>query len=169
MAILCAINSVSLPEEVHELFSNCIHNPRSFWATLEFQAPLISESVVSVSIVASNIYLRIRRLRLRRKWDTIVWRYYALFFYDLALLIGDGQTRITKKLLGGLLHVLKTSQSITDDAEAIEANLLAWCAAGHRYWKLCDALDNGALFLLPQLSDDMYGTLLSTLESWLIF
>jgi hypothetical protein len=87
-----------------------------------------------------------------------VWRYYCLFFYDLALVVGNGQERITSKVLAGLLYTLKECDAITDDAETIEANLTSWCAAGQRYWRICKALDDGALFLLPFLSDNVYVT-----------
>ncbi|PVH71252.1 hypothetical protein DL98DRAFT_577459 [Cadophora sp. DSE1049] len=121
------------------------------------QAPnFLQRSKAGLIFVRRIVYLGLQSLQLRRRWDHIMWRYYTLFFYDLALFIGNGQQRITAKLLGGLLHILNTSETITDDIDHIKGNVLGWCAIGHRYWKLCDALDDGALFLLPPSADSLW-------------
>ena len=156
LATILQVESITLPPKVQHLFDDCKQKPSSFWNTLATNATF--EPADPITTVASNVYIGIQSLWLRREWDTIVWRYYVLFFYDLALLIGNGQTRVTKKLLQGLVRILRASQFITDDAEVIETNLLDWCAFGHKYWKICNTLDNGALFLLPQLIGDVYGT-----------
>ncbi|KAM0183186.1 hypothetical protein ACHAPF_000664 [Botrytis cinerea] len=45
---------------------------------------------------------------------------------------------------------------ITDEVDVIKANLQIWVAAGARYNKICEALDKGALFLIPQVPDEMW-------------
>ncbi|TEY29578.1 hypothetical protein BOTCAL_0938g00040 [Botryotinia calthae] len=55
-----------------------------------------------------------------------------------------------------LIKALTQSKKITDDIGVIKANLKHWIAAGSRYNRICLALDKGALFLIPQISDDMW-------------
>mgnify|MGYP001570223533 FL=1 len=78
-----------------------------------------------------------------------------MFFYDLILLIGDGKINLTAGLHRKLLEVLHNSPLITDSIDTIKVNLNTWTAAGFRYSKFCDSLDDGALFLLPPLSDSV--------------
>ena len=108
-----------------------------------------------INTVASQAYIGLTALNTQRKWDTITWRYYTLFFYDLILLIGDGKLNLTTGLHRKLLEVLHSSPFITDDIDIIENNLKKWVSAGSRYSKFCTSLGDGALFLLPPLSDDM--------------
>ncbi|KFY32086.1 hypothetical protein V493_00529 [Pseudogymnoascus sp. VKM F-4281 (FW-2241)] len=157
LAVIQEIGGIALPIEVSRLFDDCKNNPADFWTALTPRNVSIIRSTESISHIASSMYLRIQSLQISQKWDTVVWRYHVLFIYDLVLLIGNGQQRITKKLLRGLLQVLIGSGTICDDRETIETQLLHWCAAGRRYWKLCNALDDGALFLLPQqVSNDVW-------------
>jgi hypothetical protein len=153
LAVVREINSCGLPVEVNEFFNECMKDARAFWYSFDSVAPFISRSSSPLTIAASNAYLGISKLQRQRKRDTIVWRYYCLFFYDLAIVVGNGQERITSKVLEELLYTLKESDAIADDAETIKANLTSWCAAGQRYSRICKALDSGALFLLPFLSD----------------
>lgn len=157
LAVIQEIDGIALPVEVSRVFDDCKNNPADFWTALPPRTVSIIGSTESISHIASSMYLRIQSLQISQKWDTVVWRYHVLFIYDLVLLIGNGQQRITKKLLRGLLQVLIGSGTVCDDWETIETQLLHWCAAGRRYWKLCNALDDGALFLLPQqVSNDVY-------------
>lgn len=60
-----------------------------------------------------------------------------------------------RKFVSATLKVLLKSEKITDEIAVIEGNLRSWTAAGSRYHKICLRLDKGALFLLPQVSDNV--------------
>lgn len=109
-----------------------------------------------IESIATDVYLVVRRLTLRRVLDTILWRFYVTFFYDLALLLGNGQVNMSDGLYQKLLKILLQSKRITDEIAVIEGNLRSWTAAGSRYHKICHHLNKGALFLLPQVSDNVY-------------
>lgn len=157
LAIIRKTTSTELPPEIESWFEDCKADVSLFWKACIIPTLSIGDSTVSIRAAVSSLYLGLQSLQLRRRQDHIVWRYYTLFLYDLALFIGNGQQKITEKLLGGLLHILNTSESIPDTIDHIKDNVLRWCGIGHRYWKLCGALDDGALFLLPPSTDSLYG------------
>ncbi|KAH6667750.1 hypothetical protein B0J14DRAFT_704225 [Halenospora varia] len=133
------IRVIALPQDIHNLFQTWKENPSQFWKACGAQLGTLWDSEKSVESVATEAYLAVRHLRVRRLWDTILWRFYANFFYNLALLLGNGQ-----------------SEKITDEIAVIEGNLRSWTAAGSRYHKICLRLDKGALFLLPQVPDNVW-------------
>jgi hypothetical protein len=109
-----------------------------------------------LSIIVAQAYTGLKSLRVTRKWHTITWRFYTLFFFELALLLGEGGVTINKKALDRLSDVLTASTAIEDKRKTIALNLKTWTTIGSRYYKLCSSLSSGALFLLPQLSDTTY-------------
>ncbi|KFY17979.1 hypothetical protein V492_00229 [Pseudogymnoascus sp. VKM F-4246] len=151
------VKEIALPEEVQTLFSGCKENPSKFWSSVGIQNDAICfTGSESIDTVASQAYIGLTALHTQRKWDTITWRYYTMFFYDLILLIGDGKTNLTAGLHRKLFEVLQNSPLITDSLNIIESNINTWITAGSRYSKFCKSLDNGALFLLPPLSDSIW-------------
>lgn len=100
-------------------------------------------------------YLTTKQLEPRRLWDTILWRFYTSFFYSLALLLGDGRVNLTDGLYGRLLEAISQSSNVTDKIDVIQAKLQLWTTAGARYYKICQYLGDGALFLLPHISDSV--------------
>ncbi|KAH6667474.1 hypothetical protein B0J14DRAFT_620004 [Halenospora varia] len=148
------ISVIALPQDIHNLFQTWKKNPSHFWKACGAQLGTLWDSEKSIESVATEAYLAVRRLRVRRLWDTILWRFYANFFYSLALLLGNGQVNMSDGLYQRLLKVLQ-SEKITDEIAVIEGNLRSWTAAGSRYHKICLRLDKGALFLLPQVPDNV--------------
>jgi hypothetical protein len=155
LATVLETRGVTLPPDVHDLFQVWKQNPTKFWKARGELLGIHWDSRESTDSVASEAYFVVRRLNSQRLWDTILWRFYASFFYDLALLLGNGQVNLTNGLYQRLLEVLSQSEKITDDIVTIESNIRAWTAAGSRYNKICKHLDKGALFLLPHLSDNV--------------
>lgn len=147
------IRAIALPKEIHNLFQTWEESPSQFWKGDGTQLEACWESRGSIERIATEAYLIVRQLGQRRMLDTILWRFYVYFFYSLALLLGDGQLNMSNGLYQRLLAALLQSKQVTDDAATIEENLLAWKAAGSKYHKICLRLGQGALFLLPQVSD----------------
>lgn len=156
LVAILEVGEIALPEEVQTLFNGCKENPLKFWSSVGVQNDAICfNGSEPIDTVASQAYIGLTALNTQRKWDTITWRYYTVFFYDLILLIGNGKINHTAGLHGKLLEVLHNSPLITDSMNTIESNLNTWITAGSRYSKFCNSLDDGALFLLPPLSDSM--------------
>merc|ERR1712093_968650 len=133
LAIIRKTTSTELPPEIESWFEDCKADVSLFWKACIIPTLSIGDSTVSIRAAVSSLYLGLQSLQLRRRQDHIVWRYYTLFLYDLALFIGNGQQKITEKLLGGLLHILNTSESIPDTIDHIKDNVLRWCGIGHRW------------------------------------
>ncbi|KAH8593138.1 hypothetical protein B0O99DRAFT_628191 [Bisporella sp. PMI_857] len=160
LTAILEIKVVALPAEVNEQFIACKRNPSAFWrrghqmdsksATRDLRQYMADSNI---DIAIAQAYLSVKKLSIQRKWDTIVWRFYTLFFYELALLLGNGGVRLTKNLLNRLLKVISAASGISDDNETIATNLRKWTAVGFRYYKLSTSLGAGALFLLPHLPD----------------
>ncbi|KFY46794.1 hypothetical protein V494_00326 [Pseudogymnoascus sp. VKM F-4513 (FW-928)] len=154
LVALLEVGEIALPEEVQTIFNGCKESPSKFWSSVGIQNDAICfTGSETINTVASQAYIGLAALNIQRKWDTITWRYYTMFFYDLILLIGDGKVNFTASLHKKLLEVLHNSPLITDSLDIIESNLNTWVTAGSRYSKFCESLDDGALFLLPPLSD----------------
>ena len=155
------VENITLPEEIDAIFNTCKEKPREFWKFLGLRLDIkwrpweASQSLGGFNLVdaASQAYLGLQGFSKHRAWDTVVWRFFTLFFYELALLIGNGATLLTSKLCDRLLHIITASSKIKDDPHSIRRNLGRWTAVGSRYHKLCASLSPGALFLLPQLPD----------------
>merc|ERR1712093_951428 len=127
LAIIRKTTSTELPPEIESWFEDCKADVSLFWKACIIPTLSIGDSTVSIRAAVSSLYLGLQSL----------------------------QQKITEKLLGGLLHILNTSESIPDTIDHIKDNVLRWCGIGHRYWKLCGALDDGALFLLPPSTDSL--------------
>lgn len=156
LVAILEVGEVALPEEVQTLFNGCKKNPSKFWSSVGTQNDAICFTRREpIDTVASQAYIGLTALDTQRKWDTITWRYYTLFFYNLILLIGGGKTNLTAGLHKKLFEVLDNSPLITDSLDIIKDNINTWITAGSRYSKFCKSLDDGALFLLPPLSDSM--------------
>jgi hypothetical protein len=150
------VKTIALPEEVHDVFKKCKAKPSEFWisvglrSTGEIYRPQDSYLVIALS----QVYLGIKSFAIKRTWDTIIWRFYTLFLYELALLIADGGVHITNNIIEQLFVIITASPAINDDSETIRENLRKWTSTGCRYYSLCSSLSPGVLFLLPPLSDN---------------
>ncbi|KAH8587338.1 hypothetical protein B0O99DRAFT_694610 [Bisporella sp. PMI_857] len=150
---------IALPAEVNEQFAACKENPSVFWNRghwLHSKSATQDSRQHTIHVAVAQAYLGVKELSIQRKWDTIVWRFYTLFFYELALLLGDGGVQLTATLFDRLLEVLTASSRISDNSETITKNLNKWFTAGSKYSKFCDSLGAGALFLLPHLTDNTW-------------
>ncbi|TGO56011.1 hypothetical protein BCON_0083g00030 [Botryotinia convoluta] len=149
------IHDIALPPSIQSQYQLWKENPSQFWWPSDSL-----QAKQSIEIIAVEAYSVIQKLRLRQVYDVILWRFYVSFFYDLALMLGHGQKVLTSNLYNllyqRLIKALTQSKKITDDIGVIKANLQHWIAAGSRYNRICLALDRGALFLIPQISDDMW-------------
>ncbi|TGO29480.1 hypothetical protein BPAE_0014g00310 [Botrytis paeoniae] len=152
---LVITHNFSLPPSVQDHYRVWKENPYRFWQPFE-----ISNANRSVEDVAIESYLVVRNSRLRQAQDIIFRRFHVSFLYQLALLFGHGQKIMTNRLHNVLHQRLITAftqcNRITDEMDVVKANLQVWVAAGARYNKICMALDKGALFLIPQIPDDMW-------------
>ncbi|KAK6592199.1 hypothetical protein H4I96_12059 [Botrytis cinerea] len=149
------IHDIALPPSIQSQYQLWTENPSQFWRPSDSL-----QAKQSIEIIAVEAYSVIQKLRLRQVYDVILWRFYVSFFYHLALMLGHGQKVLTSNLYNllyeRLIKALTQSKKITDDIGVIKANLQHWIAAGSRYNRICLALDKGALFLIPQISDDMW-------------
>ncbi|KAI9640256.1 hypothetical protein NHQ30_011306 [Ciborinia camelliae] len=149
------VHDIAVPSGIQEQFQIWKENPSRFWRPLDSQ---LSEP--SIETAAIEAYLVLQRLRVREVGDVILWRFYVSFFYELALLVGHGQKVMTltlhNTLYERLLKATTQSKEITDEPGVMKTYLQAWVAAGSRYNKICMSLDKGALFLIPQIPDDMW-------------
>lgn len=154
LATILGIRDIALPPGIQNQYQIWKEDPRQFWWSLEGE-----HIKVSFEVAAIEAYRVIRNLRSQQADDVILRRFYVTFFYRLALFCGHGQKFITNNLHNILYELLGKaltgSKKITDDTSVIKANLQNWVAAGSRYNKICMALDEGALFLIPQIPDDM--------------
>lgn len=108
-----------------------------------------------------QMYMGMKKLETRRHSDTIIWRYFTLFFYDLVRMIGDGRKYLVSALQGKLVHVIKSSHFMAiqeSNTSTIQADLKRWASVGSKYDNIITALghDDGALMLLPsEVTDNM--------------
>lgn len=153
LTVVLNIRVIALPPDIQNLFQEWKRDPSQFWRAYGANLGKHWDSRASIENVSTEAYLIVRHLNLRRSWDTILWRFYAYFFRQLACLLGDGQVNMSNGLYQRLFKALVQSEMITDAAAVIEENLRLWIAAGSRYYKICLRLGTGALFLLPQVSD----------------
>jgi hypothetical protein len=155
LAAVLDVGEISISEDICDLFKKCKEDPHQFWESLKFPPMEAWNAKASFEIVALQTYLTGRVLTKRRQWDTILWRFFAKFWYNLEMLLGDGQINRTSNLESRLLKAISSSPLVGDDDVTIKNHLHIWTAAGLRYHKICEQLDDGALFLLPHLSDNV--------------
>ncbi|KAF7934922.1 uncharacterized protein EAE98_002967 [Botrytis deweyae] len=152
---LVITRNFSLPPSVQNHYQIWKENPYRFWQPFE-----ISNANRSAEDIAIESYLVVRNSRLRQAQDIIFRRFHVSFLYQLASLFSHGQKVMSYKLHSILHQRLITAftrcDKITDEVDVIKANLQIWVTAGSRYDKICKALDKGALFLIPQIPDDMW-------------
>ncbi|KAF7942316.1 hypothetical protein BELL_0021g00280 [Botrytis elliptica] len=152
---LVITHNFSLPPSVQDHYQIWKENPYRFWQRFE-----ISNANRSAEDIAIESYLVVRNSRLRQAQDIIFRRFHVSFLYQLASLFSHGQKVMSYKLHSILHQRLITAftrcDKITDEVDVIKANLQIWVTAGSRYDKICKALDKGALFLIPQIPDDMW-------------
>ncbi|CAD6439857.1 095128ae-e49d-43a5-bec0-a9fe873b9365 [Sclerotinia trifoliorum] len=155
LVIILGIHNIALPPSIQTQYQIWKENPSQLWRALDGQ-----NSEQSIEVAAIEAYLVAQHLRLRQVYNVILWRFYVSFFYQLALLLGHGQKVMTNNLHNilyeRLVKAITQSKKINDDITVIKANLQLWVAAGARYNKICTALDKGALFLIPQIPDDVW-------------
>ncbi|KAF7893987.1 hypothetical protein EAF00_007501 [Botryotinia globosa] len=124
------IHNIALPPTIQDHYWLWKENPSRFWHPVE-----ISHANQSVEFIAVEAYL-------------------------LALLLGQGKrmalTDSHNNLCQRLVKALAQCEKITEEETVIKANLQRWVANGSRYNKICMALDKGALFLLPHISDAVW-------------
>lgn len=151
---LVITHNFSLSPSVQDHYQIWKENPHRFWQRFE-----ISNANRSVEDVAIESYLVVRNLRLRQAQDIVFRRFHVSFLYQLASLFSHEQKVITYKLHTILHQRLIISftkcDKITDEVDVIKANLQIWVTARLKYDKICKFLDKGALFLLPQIPDDV--------------
>lgn len=149
------IDFIDLPQDIRHVFQTWKDQPSRLWNLHEAQVGTWQYFGKSIETVAIEAYLVIRHLSLRRRVDTVRWRFYATLFYDLARLLGNGQEHMSDALYQELRTALSRSREITDADEAVivDKNLRSWIAAGSRYHRICLRLGRGALFLLPHVLD----------------
>ncbi|THV53485.1 hypothetical protein BGAL_0049g00200 [Botrytis galanthina] len=146
---LVITHNFSLPPSVQDHYQIWKENPHRFWQRFE-----ISNANRSVEDVAIESYLVVRNSRLLQAQDIVFRRFHVSFLYQLASLFSHGQKVMTYKL-HTILHqrliiAFTKCDKITNEVDVIKANLQIWVTAGSRYDKIC------ALFLLPQIPDDMW-------------
>ncbi|KAF7927936.1 hypothetical protein BELL_1313g00010 [Botrytis elliptica] len=149
------VQKVTLPASIQYQYEIWKGDPVQFWRSIHN-----SGSTQSIEVAAIEAYLIMQDLRLRQEYDTILWRFYVTFFYQLALMIGHGQKMMTNNLHNILYErlgkVFIQSEKIADEVATVQANLHHWVDAGFKYNKICTALDKGALFLIPQVPDHIW-------------
>lgn len=146
------VNKISLPDAVHDKYRECQQDPSKFWVWAGIQLDLESSSVKPIAVFLSEVYLGITGLETQRQWDTISWRFFVMFFYDLVE--NFGRKYLTSAFEDELVAMLSSSTTVTDTTKKIRGNLKHWVASGSRYAKLSDSLGDGAPFLLPQSVTD---------------
>ncbi|MCJ1473147.1 hypothetical protein MMC13_001798 [Lambiella insularis] len=147
------VKSIALPEAITPVFNECKRSPATFWSSAGLQFDLERHSAKPLTDFVPEVYLGIRSLETRRVWDTILWRYFVLFFHDLATFFNI--SKITTKLEDYLVvTILAFSGPVRDDTDTIRENIRRWTASGYRYAHLSAAFDDGAPFLLPQSVTD---------------
>lgn len=123
LATVLEICSVSLPEDVRALFDFCKEDPSQFWKSSSAHVGIRWDSGKPFEVVASEAYLAVRRLNTQGLWDTILWRFYSSFFYNLASLLGNGQVNLTDGLRERLFETIAQSSNVTDGCGVIKENL----------------------------------------------
>ncbi|TGO90384.1 hypothetical protein BPOR_0067g00260 [Botrytis porri] len=155
LTTIIRIQDITLPASIQSQYEIWKRDPVQFWRSIQN-----SDSQQSTEVIAIEAYLTMQHLRSRQEHDVILWRFYVAFFYQLALLIGHGQKMMTNNLHNILYErlskVFTQSEKITDKVATIQANLHYWVGTGFIYNKICSALDKGALFLIPQVPDQIW-------------
>ncbi|KAJ8062028.1 hypothetical protein OCU04_009809 [Sclerotinia nivalis] len=141
------VTNIELPGEVLGIYKECQQNPLRFWSWAGIQLDLTADETKPIEFFFRETYLGINRLETQRIWDTIIWRFFVLFFYDLVKIFG--KTYLTISLENKLIDILSSTTSIHDTTTKIQENLRRWIAAGSHYSQLSDSLGYGAPFLLP--------------------
>ncbi|TGO66599.1 hypothetical protein BOTNAR_0058g00350 [Botryotinia narcissicola] len=161
LSAVIEIRNIALPPTIQDHYWLWKENPSRFWHPVE-----ISHANQSVEFIAVEAYLAVRRLRQRQVHDTILWRLHASFFYQLALLLGQGKrlalTDLHNNRYQRLVKAFAQCEKITDEKAVIKANLQLWAATGSRYNKTCaefgDAMSHlrsqGIMELSVQLEAD---------------
>lgn len=146
------VGSIALPPAVTPKYNECKQSPSKFWISTGVQLDL--ERNRPIENLVSQVYLGITSLETQSQWDTILWRYFVLFFHDLVTWLGI--SGLTAKFQDHLVATVLAAPGpvFDDDANTIQENLKRWTACGSRYTWLSASLDNGALFLLPQCVTD---------------
>ncbi|KAF7906117.1 hypothetical protein EAF00_000396 [Botryotinia globosa] len=155
LTTIIRVQDITLPASIQYQYEIWKRDPVQFWRSIQN-----SDSQQSTEVIAIEAYLTMQHLRSRQEHDVILWRFYVAFFYQLALLIGHGQKMMTNNLHNILYErlskVFTQSEKITDKVATIQANLHYWVGTGFIYNKICSALDKGALFLIPQVPDQIW-------------
>lgn len=146
------VNSIDLPIEIIGKYAECQKCPSDFWSWAGIRLDLRADGTKPIGNFLCEAYLGITHLQTQRKWDTIVWRFFVLFFHDLIDHLS--RTNISSGFQDKLVLILSSSPSISDTNTYIQDNLKRWATAGLRYARLSKSLGNGALFLLPQTVTD---------------
>ncbi|KAJ8062300.1 hypothetical protein OCU04_008846 [Sclerotinia nivalis] len=152
------ITHIELTGEVLEKYRECQQYPFKFWSWAGIQVDLTADKTKPIEIFFSQAYMGIRRLETKRQWDTIIWRFFVLFFYDLVKV--SGRKNLTASFENQLACTLaSTTTSIQDTNTKIRENLRRWVSAGSRYAQLSNSLGYGAPFLLPlSVADNTWET-----------
>ena len=145
------INEISLPDGVQERYLECQEDPSKFWVWAGFQLDLDSNSIKSIETFLIEAYAGLTHLESQRQWDTIQWRFFVIFFYDLAKSFGG--TYIKPAIEEEIMTILSSSATF-HTPEKIRGNLKRWVSCGLRYANLSVSLCDGAPFLLPQAITD---------------
>jgi len=152
------ITSIALPRPVASIYEGWQQEPLSFWRSQGFCVEKTEDNHMF------QVYMGMKKLETQRHSDTIIWRYFTLFFYDLVRLIGDGRKYLVSALQDRLVHAINSSNlmAIHDStANTIQADLKRWASVGSKYDNIITALgnDNGTLMLLPsEVTDNMLVT-----------
>ncbi|KAF7874180.1 hypothetical protein EAF04_002852 [Stromatinia cepivora] len=142
------VTNIELPIQVLEKYRECQQYPFKFWSWAGIQVDLTADKTKPIDIFFCETYVGISRLENQRQWDTIIWRFFVLFFYDLVKISG-------RKILSASFEnqlactISSTTPSIQDTKTKIRENLRRWVSAGSRYAQLSNSLGYGAPFLLP--------------------
>jgi hypothetical protein len=162
LTTILGIHCIVLPAEIQNMFRTWKKEPSQFWTAHEANSGIRWNSGESFENVVTNVYVVVQHLRLRRPWDTILWRFYAIFFYMLGVMLAHGARNKSECMHERLLKALQQSGKIADEIVVIDENLRSWTAAGFKYHQICHCLGKGTLFLLPQVPDKVKVSIDST-------
>ena len=141
------LDKVSLPAEVEEKFQGSRRNPNSFWSPVTSSLNPVALKTLSPTSSFLEICDFAKSLQGKAFWTHIIWRFLALFFFDISQLyrvnrLHSANANRTSELLEALQIDQRNFGSIGPD-------LKKWLGAGETYAKLAHALGEGSLFLLP--------------------
>ncbi|KAM0123374.1 hypothetical protein ACHAO1_011314, partial [Botrytis cinerea] len=146
------VEEINLPSIILSKYKQCQQCPSSFWSWAGIRLDLNANETKPIGTLLGEAYLGLSNLEIQREWDTINWRFFVLFFYDLMNSLN--KRNVTRFSENGLVDILSSSDLISDTTTAIRKNLKRWVAAGSRYSALSDSLGKGAPFLLPRSVSD---------------